>query len=62
MLKCSLFYLRYFTQLGKVMDGKTYLLSRKKSSPDRFCNPGCFFPLKPLGYAATGSFTSSPKA
>jgi hypothetical protein len=22
MLKCSLFYLRYFTQLGKVMDGK----------------------------------------
>ncbi len=25
MLKCSLFYLRYFTQLGKVMDGKVLI-------------------------------------
>jgi hypothetical protein len=44
---------------------KTTLIAascQTKTSPDRTCNPGCLFSLKPLGYAATASFTSSLKA
>jgi hypothetical protein len=48
-------------ELEKKRYSQNRMLSNK-SSPDRFCNPGCIFSLKPISYAATGSFTSSPKA